>query len=195
MKFLGYDWPKSSKVRLTRTIEAIQIIRKLWDEGRKSKQYVDGKNNKNKNNNDNSFSNNNKGEEGFIDFNGLYFLIRQAKLYTPPISQHIPIYLASTGSQSAKAAAKFSNGLITFLKPNESSNILDAFNDTARKENNSDPNSLHKIAEYKISFSEDYDKAFESTKFWQATLIGNVFNSNISDPRQLQKKAERQVSA
>jgi coenzyme F420-dependent glucose-6-phosphate dehydrogenase len=26
---LGYDWPKSSKVRRTRTIEAIQVIRKL----------------------------------------------------------------------------------------------------------------------------------------------------------------------
>src|ERR671924_1621986 len=65
---LGYDWPKSSRVRLTKTIEAIQVIRKLWNEGRKDKQYIDNKNN-------NSFINSDNGEEGFIDFNGQYFLI------------------------------------------------------------------------------------------------------------------------
>jgi coenzyme F420-dependent glucose-6-phosphate dehydrogenase len=183
---LGYDWPKSSKVRLTKTIEAIQVIRKLWNEGRKGKQYGDDKNN-------NSFINSDNGEEGFIDFNGQYFLIRKARLYTPPASQHIPIYLAATGLQSAKAAAKFTDGLITFLKPDESSKVLDEFNNTARKENKN-VGSLEKIAEYKISFSEDYDKAFESTKFWRATLIKDVFNSGISDPRKLEQKANKEVA-
>src|ERR671918_616988 len=182
---LGYDWPKSSKVRLTRTIEAIQVIRKLWNEGRKSKQYRDAENN--------SFINSNREKDGFVDFNGQYSLIRKAKLYTPPTSQHIPIYLAATGSQSAEAAAKFSDGLITFLKPNESSKVLDVFNDTAKKENK-DLNSLEKIAEYKISFSEDYDKAFESTEFWRATLIKDVFDSIISDPRKLEHKTKKEVA-
>jgi coenzyme F420-dependent glucose-6-phosphate dehydrogenase len=184
---LGYDWPKSSKVRLTRTIEAIQVIRKLWKEGRKSKQYSDA------GNNNNNFINNDRIEDGFVDFNGQYSLIRKAKLYTPPASQHIPIYSAATGSQSAKAAAKFSDGLITFLKPDESRKVLDVFNDTVRKENKN-LNSLEKIAEYKISFSEDYEKAFESTNFWRATLIKDVFNSNISDPRKLEQKAKKEVA-
>ena len=183
---LGYDWPKSSKVRRTRTTEAIQVIRKLWNEGRKSKQYDDSKNNSN------SFSNNNREEEGFTDFNGQYFLVRQAKLYTPP-TKYIPIYLAAIGLQSAKAAAKLSDGLITFLKPAESSKVLDVFNDTAKKENKN-LSSLEKIVEYKVSFSEDYDKAFESAKFWRATLIKDVFNSSISDPRKLEQKAKKEVA-
>ncbi len=184
---LGYDWPKSSKVRLTRTTEAIQIIRMLWNEGRKGKGYDDD----DKNYNNNSYING--GEEGFIDFNGQYFLIRKARLYTPPNSQHIPIYLAATGSQSARAAAKFTDGLITFLKPEESRKVLDVFNDTAEKENKN-ASSLERIAEYKISFSEDYEKAFESTKFWRATLIRDVFNSTISDPRKLEQKAKKEVT-
>jgi coenzyme F420-dependent glucose-6-phosphate dehydrogenase len=53
---------------------------------------------------------------------------------------------------------------------------------------------LEKIAEYKVSYSEDYDRAFESTKFWRATLIENVFNSKIADPRKLQQKAKKEVS-
>ena len=97
------------------------------------------------------------------------------------------------GLQSAKAAAKFSDGLITFLKPAESSKVLDVFNDTAKKENKN-VSSLEKIAEYKISFSEDYEKAFETTKFWRATLIKDVFNSSISDPRKLEQKAKKEVA-
>lgn len=187
---LGYDWPKSSKVRLTRTIEAIQIIRTLWNEGRKSRRRDHKNNANNSNNNSKSVG----GEEGgFIDFKGEYFLIRQAKLYTPPTSDHIPIYLAVTGSQSARAATRFADGLITFLKPHEVSTIFSTVNATARVEDK-DPSSFEKIAEYKISFSEDYDKAFESAKFWRATLIKSVFGSTISDPRQLQKTAEKQVT-
>ncbi|TLX88147.1 MAG: LLM class flavin-dependent oxidoreductase [Thaumarchaeota archaeon] len=180
---LGYEWPKSSKVRLTKTTEAIQVIRKLWNERMKGKQYGDC----------NDISSNYVKKDGFTDFNGQYFLIRQAKLYTPPTSPHIPIYLAAAGPQSAKAAGKFSDGMITFLKPHESSKVIDTFNDTAKKENKN-LDFLEKIAEYKISFSEDYEKAFESAGFWRATLIKDVFGSIISDPRKLQEKANKEVS-
>ncbi len=180
---LGYDWPKSSKVRLTTTTEAIQVIRRLWNEGMKNDQYGDGK----------DMNNNNMRKVGFTDFNGQYFILREAKLYTPPVSQHIPIYLAATGPQSAKVAGKFSDGLITFLKPDESSKVLHTFNDTAKKENKN-LNSLEKIAEYKISYSEDYEKALESAGFWRATLIKDVFGSNITDPRKLEQKAKKEVA-
>lgn len=180
---LGYDWPMSPKVRLKRTTEAIEIIKKLWNEGRKDEQYGEGK----------DMSNNNMRKEGFTDFNGQYFILRQAKLYTPPVSQHIPIYLAATGPQSAKAAGKFSDGLITFLKPDESGKVLDVFDATAKKENKN-LNSLEKIAEYKISYSEDYEKALESAGFWRATLIKDVFGSIMSDPRKLEQTAKKEVA-
>jgi coenzyme F420-dependent glucose-6-phosphate dehydrogenase len=180
---LGYEWPKSSKVRLTKTTEAIQVIRKLWNEGMKGKKYDDSK----------DIGSNNVEKDAFIDFKGQYFFIRQAKLYTPPVSPHIPIYLAAGGPQSAQAAGKFSDGMITFLKPDESREVIDTFNETAKKENKK-LDCLEKIAEYKISFSEDYEKALESAEFWRATLIKNVFGSMISDPRQLQEKAKKEVT-
>ena len=94
---LGYDWPMSPKVRLTRTTEAIQIIKNLWNEGSTDDQYNDGKELST-----NLYHSSKKmKKEGFTDFNGQYFLIRQAKLYTPPISQHIPLYLAASGSGAA----------------------------------------------------------------------------------------------
>jgi coenzyme F420-dependent glucose-6-phosphate dehydrogenase len=160
---LGFDWPRA-RARLTRTKEAIQIIRELW-EGSKS--------------------------DRFLNFNGEYFLMRNAKLYTPP-AKHIPIYMAATGQQATKVAAKYSDGLISYLGPAEADKVLRVFDSTAEKEVR-DLNSLEKIAEYKVSFSEDYDQAFKSATFWRATLIKNVFNSDISDPRKLQRKAEKEV--
>jgi coenzyme F420-dependent glucose-6-phosphate dehydrogenase len=161
---LGFDWPRA-KVRLTRTKEAIQIIRDLWEH---------------------------KDEEGFLNFNGEYFLMRNAKLYTPP-TKPIPIYMAATGQQATKVAAKYSDGLISYLRPDEAGKtVLRVFDSAAEKEGR-DVDSLEKIAEYKVSFSEDYDKAFKSSMFWRATLIKNVFDSDISDPRKLQRKAEKEV--
>jgi coenzyme F420-dependent glucose-6-phosphate dehydrogenase len=162
---LGFDWPRS-KARLTRTKEAIQIIRELWE----------GKNNNN---------------DGFVNFNGEYFLIRNAKLYTLP-SNHIPIYMAATGQQAANVAAKYSDGLISYLQPAEAGKVLHVFDTTAEKEGR-DLDALEKVAEYKVSFSEDYEEAFKAATFWRATLIKNVFDSDISDPRKLQRKAEKDV--
>jgi coenzyme F420-dependent glucose-6-phosphate dehydrogenase len=159
---LGFDWPRA-KARLARSREAIQIIRELWE----------GKN------------------DGFVNFNGEYFLVRNAKLYTPP-AKRIPIYMAATGQQATKVAAKYSDGLISYLQPVEAGKVLRVFDFTAEKEGR-DLNSLEKMAEYKVSFSEDYEDAFKSATFWRATLIKNVFDSDLSDPRKLQRKAEKEV--
>jgi coenzyme F420-dependent glucose-6-phosphate dehydrogenase len=161
---LGFKWP-AAKVRLARMKEAAEIIHRLW--------------------------NNKEGGSGFVTYNGAHYHLRDARLYTSPKS-HIPLYMAAAGKESVKVAAENSHGLITFLKPNEAKEVFDDF-DKAAKDAGKDPSSLEKIAEYKVSFHEDYDKAFESATFWRATLIEDVFNSDISDPRKLQEKAEKEV--
>ena len=167
---VGFDWP-SADIRLARTTEAIQIIRKLWEGSKKEKE------------NDN----------GFIEFNGQYFKIKNAKLYTPPSSKKIPLYMAASGEEAIQTAAKYTDGLITTAKPDKSKETFDIFNKAAIEEGKN-PDSLEKIAKPKISYSEDYDKAFKSTEFWRSSLIENVFDLNISDPRQLEQKAKDEIS-
>ncbi len=169
---LGFDWTRP-KTRLKRTKEAIQIIKSLWGE------------------NVSTGNNCSKDRDGFLDYNGEYFLIRKAKLYTPP-GNRIPLYMASSGPESAKVAAKYSDGLITYLKPEEAKDALSAFDSEVKKQGRASEG-LEKLAEFKVSFAEDYDRAFESTKFWRATLVKNVFNSDIGDPRKLEEKAKREV--
>jgi hypothetical protein len=50
--------------------------------------------------------------------------------------------------------------------------------------------SLEKIAKPKISYSEDHNKALKSAEFWRASLLEDVFNLDISDPRELEQKAK-----
>jgi alkanesulfonate monooxygenase SsuD/methylene tetrahydromethanopterin reductase-like flavin-dependent oxidoreductase (luciferase family) len=67
--------------------------------------------------------------------------------------------MAAVGSESTRISAKYSDGLITFLKPKEAEKILNLFNKTAKREGK-DPSNMEKIAEYRISYSKDYDKAW-----------------------------------
>jgi coenzyme F420-dependent glucose-6-phosphate dehydrogenase len=170
---VGFDWP-SADVRLARATEAIQIIKKLWEASKKKKE-------------------NHSKNSSFIDFNGQYFRIKNAKLYTPPSSEKIPLYMAASGKEAIQTAAKYTDGIITTSKPGKSKETFDIF-DKAAVEEGKNPDSLEKIAKPKISYSEDYDKAFKSTEFWRASLIDDVFDLNISDPRQLEQKAKNEVS-
>jgi alkanesulfonate monooxygenase SsuD/methylene tetrahydromethanopterin reductase-like flavin-dependent oxidoreductase (luciferase family) len=129
---------------------------------------------------------------GRIGLDGEYFKIKNAKLYTPP-SRKIPLYMAAVGEQATKTAAKHTDSLITLTKPDQSKEIFDIFDKAAIKEGK-DPNSLEKIAKPKLSYSEDYDKALKSTEFWRASLLEDVFNLDISDPRELEQKAKNEVS-
>ena len=183
---LGFDWPRP-RARLDRMIEAAQIISRLW---------YSAKENCNNTSTDN---------EGFVYFNGEYFLIRNAKLYSPPTT-HIPIFMAAAGPESAKAAAMYSDGMITFLSAKESRKIIEIFDKAIIEKSNGNKKSnsggtsngnidhIEKIAEYKVSYSDDYEQALNSSRFWRATMIDNAFNSSISDPRKLEQKAKQQVT-
>jgi coenzyme F420-dependent glucose-6-phosphate dehydrogenase len=195
---LGFDWPRP-KARLKRVTEAAQIIRKLWQQETNNGDITNNNADNIKRTSNYDDSEGNEDDNGFVYFNGEYFLIRNAKLYSPPTS-NIPIYMAAAGPESTKASAKYSDGLITFLKAKESQRILDIFDNTARKHSGQDYSndrdnisSKEKIAEYKVSNSRDYEQAFNSSKFWRATLLKNAFNTSISNPRKLEQKAKEQV--
>jgi G6PDH family F420-dependent oxidoreductase len=177
---VGFDWP-SARIRLKRTIEAIQIIKNLWN-NKKKKNHASS----------NTFDYENGNNNGFLSFDGEYFKTKNARLYTPP-STEIPLYMAASGPKSIQTAAQYTDGLITVSKPDNAKEIFDIFNKTGI-EAGRDLSTLEKIGKPIISYAEDYDSAFASTKFWRATLLENSFDLNINDPRELQQKAKQEVS-
>jgi coenzyme F420-dependent glucose-6-phosphate dehydrogenase len=179
---VGFEWP-SPETRLNRTIEAIKIINNLWN--KRQQTQPDKESNA-------SSGNMLIDKDGFLTYDGQYFKIKSAKLYTPP-SRPIPLYMAASGPEAITAAATYTDGLITISKPNNSKEVFDKF-DQAAKAAGKDPTKLEKIGKPKISYSEDYDEAFKSTYFWRASSIENVFDTAINDPRKLQEKALEEVS-
>ena len=149
--------------RLERTKEAIEIIKALWE-----------------------------GADGFLDYRGKYYRTDGARLYTPPKGR-IPLYMAAVGKNSTRAAAKYSDGLITFLKGEELERQISAFKGAVTQEGR-DPASLEIVAEYKLSYDPDYDRAFDSVKRWRPTRLQGVLMSEIHDPRELERKAAAEVS-
>jgi alkanesulfonate monooxygenase SsuD/methylene tetrahydromethanopterin reductase-like flavin-dependent oxidoreductase (luciferase family) len=101
--------------------------------------------------------------------------------------------MAASGKSAARVAAKYSDGLITFLSPSQAGSVLQTF-DAAARSAGKDSKSQQKIAEFKVSYADDYDEATKSAGFWRATLIENIFTSKITDPRILEEKAKREVS-
>ena len=53
---------------------------------------------------------------------------------------------------------------------------------------------MEKIVEHKVSYSNDYSKAFKSATFWKATLLNNIFNLSLESPLKLEQKALNEVS-
>jgi coenzyme F420-dependent glucose-6-phosphate dehydrogenase len=101
--------------------------------------------------------------------------------------------MAAGGEQAIKTAAKYTDGLITLAKPDKATETFEIFNKAAVKEGK-DPGSLEKIGKPLMSYSEDYDKALKAAEFWRASLLEDVFNLDISDPRGLEQKAKEEVS-
>jgi coenzyme F420-dependent glucose-6-phosphate dehydrogenase len=182
---LGFDWP-SADTRLERTTEAIQIIKKLWDK-ENSNGVLKGIKPSSDKNDDNMMDN-----DDFVNFNGQYFSLKNAKLYTAP-STNIPLYMAGSGEEAIQTAGRLTDGLITTSKPNDCKETFDIFNKAAREEGK-DPDKLEKIAKPKISYSEDYDKAFRSCEFWRTSKIDDAFDRDINDPRVLEETAKREVT-
>ena len=50
-----------------------------------------------------------------VDYEGRYYVVRKAKLYSPPLSD-VPIWMAAGGPQSATFAGTHADGLITSVK-------------------------------------------------------------------------------
>jgi len=186
---LGFDWPPA-EIRVDRTVESIQIIKKLWNKSATGYNDFEDSRINNKENNNIRCS---VDEDGFVTFIGKYFKIQNAKLYTPPLT-NIPLFMAASGTNAIKAAAEYTDGLITTSKPGEGVKETFEIFDNAARNANKDINSLEKIAKPKVSYSEDYDEAFKATEFWRTTQIDDAFDTKINDPRVLEQKAKRDVS-
>ncbi|MGI0090930.1 MAG: LLM class flavin-dependent oxidoreductase [Nitrososphaerales archaeon] len=125
----------------------------------------------------------------FEQFDGFFYRLRHAKLYTPPRTK-IPIFVAAGGHSTAELAGEFGDGIIGFSGGED---VMKVALDSAKK-HGKDVEQFGKMIEFKCSFASDYEKAIDSVKVWRSTMVPNILSSDISDPRELEEKGSKEVS-
>ncbi len=128
----------------------------------------------------------------FVNFEGEYYKLREARLYDIP-GTPIPLIIAASGKKMVHAAGRLGDGILTVASIPEFKSLIMPNLAEGAKEAGKDPEKLIKMVELKISYDESYDKAFDQCRFWNTTAIhGHIGLS--SDPREFERVANEQVT-
>lgn len=128
----------------------------------------------------------------FVTYNGKYYTLRKANLYTKP--QHpIPLIVSTSGVKVAQMAGKLADGIHSIADSDEAltyfqNQLFPAFEKGAASEGKN-AKTLLKSVEIGVSYDEDYEKALKSCRFWAGTLLPFTFKYEICDPREIDKNA------
>lgn len=121
--------------------------------------------------------------EDFVNFDGEYYKLSNANVYTKPRKQP-PVFVAANGPKTAHLAGQLGDGLITFEAPDSfyRMKLFPSFEKGA-SEAGKKPETLDKIIQLIVSFDENFHNAVEGCRIWAGALIGGAIN--MKDPREL----------
>ncbi|MEM0506825.1 MAG: LLM class flavin-dependent oxidoreductase [Thermosphaera sp.] len=124
----------------------------------------------------------------FVDYDGKYYKLKQANLYTKPKTK-IPIYMVASGKQSGYVAGYYADGVVVSARVFEqvfTKEVLPAMEKGA-EDAGREFSTIRKIVHTIASYDEDLEKAIEGCRFWNPTMVPGVFESAIYDPRELEE--------
>jgi len=123
--------------------------------------------------------------EDFVSFDGKYYRLKKANLYTKP-KKPIKIYIAAGGPRVAELAGRLADGLLLVPGLGQPTEMFQAFDRGAKKAGR-DPRKLERVAELLVSYDEDYERALKACRFWAGTTLPLFFKYDVSDPREVEE--------
>jgi len=123
--------------------------------------------------------------EDFVNFEGKYYKLINAKLYTRP-DRPIMVYVAAGGPRTAELAGRLADGLLLTPNLGKADRLFNAFENGAVMAGR-DPRSLEKVVEILVSYDEDYGKALKACRFWTGAMLPIFYKFDISDPREIEE--------
>jgi len=127
--------------------------------------------------------------EGFVDYDGDFFSLDGAHLYTVP-DRRPEVHVAANGPSTARLAARYADGFMTVVTGAEfTERLYPAVRKYAREEGR-DPDGFETTVLVIASYDPDYERAFEATEPWWATTQ-DVFDRAIADPREIEALGEQ----
>jgi len=122
----------------------------------------------------------------FVDYNGKYFRLDGANLYTKP-KTNIPIYIAGSGPKAVSFVGKYGDGFITGSSEIPTYPQTSKIIETAAKAAGRDPAKISRNMEVFVAYDKDHERALSAARRWKTVLIPNILNLPIHDPRELER--------
>jgi coenzyme F420-dependent glucose-6-phosphate dehydrogenase len=121
-----------------------------------------------------------------VDFTGVYYRTRAAKLYSPPLGR-VPIWMAAGGTQSATLAGGIADGLIVSVKvPAEAhEQVIDPFLRAERDARRPKPTV---VAQRWSILARDEDEAWQALRAWRGLRVEGRLDE--VDPSVLRARAD-----
>jgi len=128
-------------------------------------------------------------KEDFVNFDGKYYHLKSANLY---MKADVPIFMSAMGPKMAKTVGIYGDGMITAARTPEYINdvIFPSLREGAKEAGRSYEDIL-KVVEIDIAYDEDYDRAVSAVRKWAPSLLDEMFNTDISDPREIESRGRK----
>lgn len=119
-----------------------------------------------------------------------WFALKEARLYT--LAARRPrLYVSAFGPQAARIAGRFGDGLWTLGDPEAVPEIIDAYREACGRYKRPEGEIILQTG---IAWAEDEQAALDGARRWKPTQIGALYRDDISDPAQMQRMADKQIT-
>lgn len=127
----------------------------------------------------------------WVDHKGEYYTVPQARIYDVP-QQPVPIYIAAEGPKAMHKAGRYGDGLISDSKTILQPEMRQSFEEGARAAGK-DPSTMPLLAEHFVVVG-DRAEAEKAATIWRFLPKAWDPYVNVSDPREIERRAEQDVS-
>ncbi|HSJ36059.1 MAG TPA: TIGR03557 family F420-dependent LLM class oxidoreductase [Acidimicrobiia bacterium] len=122
-----------------------------------------------------------------LTYEGEYYVTDRAKLYSPPVQEHLPIYMAAGGPKSATLAGERADGVITSVKDpaDTMEKVVEPLREAASGAGHPDPTVL--ATRWSI-WAQDDDEAWRALTSWRGLRAPGRLEA--VDPQTLRERAD-----
>lgn len=122
-----------------------------------------------------------------LTYEGDYYVTDRAKLYSPPVQEHLPIYMAAGGPKSATLAGEKADGVITSVKDPADTleRVVEPLREAASGAGHPDPTVL--ATRWSIWAGND-DEAWQALTSWRGLRAPGRLEA--VDPQTLRERAD-----
>ncbi|MFB6096645.1 MAG: TIGR03557 family F420-dependent LLM class oxidoreductase [Haloferacaceae archaeon] len=123
---------------------------------------------------------------GFVDYDGHYWTLDGAKLYTRP-EEPVPLVVAGNGVHTAEVAGRYADAFLTLTDLETYERDLEPALEAGARDAGRDPDEIDRVKQSLVSYADDYAAARDGVEFWTGSVAVD-FDEAVADPREIEAR-------